>query len=370
MPVSVERFLKRLSESGILSLEDVLGVQSKIPEDRRNRDSQRLAQVLVRQNKLTFFQATALCQERPFGLSIGNYVLQERIGAGGMGSVFKAEHRLMKRSVAVKVLPPSALKDPEVVQRFRREVEAVAKLTHANIVAAHDADEFKGVHFLVMEYVEGVDLARLVRDQGPLPLETALGYVLQAARGLEHAHKRGIIHRDVKPANLLLDGAGTIKILDLGLARFQDSANPAAATAEASSLTKFGSIMGTIDFMSPEQALDTRQADHTSDIYSLGATLYTLLANKPLYGGDTVLARILAHREAPLPSLRDVNVEIPVPLDMIFQRMIAKKREDRYPSMTDVIADLVNWHNPSFTSSSAGGEQRIPQNVISAIFDE
>lgn len=378
MAVSVERFLRRLGESGVLSPEEMLDLEAKIPPGKRSGDAQRLAQELVRQQKLTHFQATALCQDKPYGLTLGNYILQERIGTGGMGAVFKAEHRRMKRSVAVKVLPPAALKDPDVVKRFHREVEAVARLAHPNIVAAHDADEFKGVHFLVMEYVEGIDLARLVREKGPLPLEKAIDYVLQAARGLEHAHKQGIIHRDVKPANLLLDRQETIKILDLGLARFQTKETAAAATEEAASLTQYGSIMGTIDFMSPEQALDSRQADHSSDIYALGGTLYFLLVGKPLYGGDTIMARILAHRESPIPSISAVRPEAPYQLDRIFETMVAKNREDRYGSMTDLIAELSDWANASGISARAQRaaqpdpepEQGIPQNVISAIFDD
>ncbi|HLJ11061.1 MAG TPA: serine/threonine-protein kinase, partial [Planctomycetaceae bacterium] len=293
MPVSVENFLKFLSDSGILSSDDVLGLKARIPEDKRSDDAQELARELVRQKKLTLFQANALYHAKLKGLTLGNYVLLDRIGSGGMGWVFKAEHRRMKRIVAVKVLFPATLKDPDVLKRFHREVEAAAKLTHPNIVAAFDADEFEGKHFLVMEFVDGADLARHVKEHGPMPVDQALDCILQAARGLEHAHAQGIVHRDIKPANLLLDKHGTVKILDMGLARIQEAASSAVPTAEAAALTQLGSIMGTVDFMSPEQALDSRHADQSSDIYSLGATLYFLLLGKPMYEGDTIMTRIL-----------------------------------------------------------------------------
>src|SRR4029077_3002487 len=216
---------------------------------------------------------------------LGNYVLLDKIGAGGMGMVFKAQHRRMKRLVAVKVLPKAGKKDPEVFKRFQRELEAAAKLTHPNIVAAFDADEHEGTHFLVMEYVDGIDLAREVKEHGPLTPEKSLDCILQAARGLEHAHALGIVHRDIQPANLLLDKQNGVKILDMGLARFQVEGQGLRPNSDQASLTQVGNIMGTVDFMSPEQALDSRRADHLSDIYSLGATWHFLLTGQPMYDG-------------------------------------------------------------------------------------
>jgi serine/threonine-protein kinase len=195
MPVSVDSFLKFLGNSGILSSDDLLRIDAQIPKEKRAADAQKLASELVRVNYLTEFQAHVLLLGKPAGLTLGNYVILDKIGAGGMGQVFKAEHRRMKRLVAVKVLPKKGLANPEVFKRFQREVEAAAKLTHPNIVAAFDADECEGIHFLVMEFVDGIDLAREVKQNGPLPVEKSLDCVLQAARGLEHAHARGIIHR-------------------------------------------------------------------------------------------------------------------------------------------------------------------------------
>ena len=207
-----------------------------------------------------------------------------------MGQVFKAEHRRMKRVVAIKMLPPAVTKDAAAVARFQREVEAAAKLSHPNIVAAYDADEANGVHFLVMEYVEGKDLSALVKKDGPLPVAKAVDYVLQAAEGLEFAHGEGVVHRDIKPANLLLDKKGAVKILDMGLARIE---RPLAMPPLQAELDRHAAaIMGTVDYMAPEQAHGHAHADARADIYSLGCTLHYLLTGRPPYGGDTVLKRL------------------------------------------------------------------------------
>jgi len=277
------------------------------------------------------------------GKDVGNYTILEMIGAGGTGIVFKAQHRRMKRVVAIKMLRPSAMERPESVRRFRREVETAAKLAHPNIVVAHDADEVDGNHFLVMEYVDGIDLYRHIKQHGPLSVEQAVKVVLQTAAGLEYAHRQGIIHRDIKPANLLLDKQGTVKILDLGLVRLQNVMNSLDHLEEISALTELGSVIGTVDFMAPEQTVDSRQVDVTSDVYSLGATLFYLLAGKPPYRGSTPMMRIIAHRQAPVPSLRAERPDVPPQIDAIMQRMLAKKKEDRYPSMAKLIGELVHW---------------------------
>ena len=267
--------------------------------------------------------------------TLGEYTIIDQIGAGGMGQVFKARHRKMDRIVALKLLPKQAMSSREAVQRFQREVQAAAKLTHANIVTAYDASEQDGSHFLVMEYVQGSDLYQVVKKQGPLSVDQAVNYIRQAARGLEYAHGKGVIHRDIKPANLLVDPDGTVKILDMGLARFQSGDESADAH-----LTLAGAVMGTPDYMPPEQGLDSATADHRADIYSLGCSLFYLLTGKPVYEGNTIIKKILAHREAALPSLRQVRPDVPANVENCFQRMLAKKPEDRYQSMTEVLADF------------------------------
>ena len=269
------------------------------------------------------------------GLQLGAYRIVRRLGQGGMGTVFLAEHVRMERLVALKVLSPQMTRDPHSVKRFQREVKAAAKLSHPNIVTAFDADEARGLQILVMEYVEGTDLAARVKTKGPLTVLDAIECTLQAARGLAFAHQKGVVHRDIKPANLLIDGAGVVKVLDMGLARIGELEESATA-----GLTSTGTIMGTAEFMAPEQALDTRTAGAPADIYSLGCTLYYLLTGKAPFTGDTLMKILLAHRDRSVPKLGDVRADAPVRLDSLFQRMVAKQVGDRSQSMAEVIAEL------------------------------
>ncbi|MFI4849482.1 MAG: protein kinase [Gimesia chilikensis] len=355
MTMTLEQFATQLDDSGVLSAEDLASFKElHCPEVESAED---LGKLLVKHNKVTRLQAQMVYQGQGDKLRFGNYVIQDKIGSGGMGDVYLARHRRMQREVALKLLPTAMAEDQNVIRRFQREVHAAAKLSHPNIVTAHDADEVDGTHYLVMEYVSGTDLSALVKQQGVLPVGQALDYILQAARGLEYAHQAGIIHRDIKPSNMLLDDNGTIKILDMGLARIDevDEENPATA------LTQSGSVMGTVDYMSPEQAQSTHTADNRSDIYSLGCTLYYLLTGNSVYGGKTVVNRILAHRDQPIPSLASTNVQVPANVDAIYQKMIAKLPEDRFQSMQAVIdaIEKCDLQNPASTMSTKPSDPEL-----------
>ena len=287
--------VKNLIDSRLMTQEEIQRFQRALPPEKQAIEAAEFARELIRRGKLTKYQVEAVCAGRVGGLVIDQYVVLDKIGQGGMGLVVKAQHRTMKRLVAIKALQAERVKSAEAVQRFRREVETAAKLSHPNIVTAYDAREQDGVNYLIMEYVDGHDLAMTLRQRGPLPMETAVDYCLQAARGLAYAHKRGIVHRDIKPGNLLLDGDGTVKVLDMGLARVMGEAAPVAAADEQ--LTETGQVMGTGDYMAPEQAFDSHHVDARADIYSLGCTLYRLLTDRPPYSGESLVQVLVAHRE-------------------------------------------------------------------------
>jgi serine/threonine protein kinase len=332
---TLDEFARSLVESELMTAEKVGSFLGSFPPEKRPKTAPELAREMFRQRLLTKFQAQAVYQGKIKYLVLGNYVVLDRLGGGGMGQVYKAEHRRMERIIALKILPPATTRSRENLLRFQREVKAAAKLVHPNIVTAYDADEAKGFHFLVMECVEGGNLAVWLRLHGPMPVEQAVACVLQAARGLEYAHSEGVIHRDVKPSNLLLDKRGVVKILDMGLARFEQAAGA------ADELTQSGYVMGSVDYMSPEQGYDMRATDHRSDIYGLGCTLWYLLTGRPIYPGESMVQKVLAHREHPVPSLQADRSDVPEGLDLVFRRMVAKKPQNRQQSMTQVIAELL-----------------------------
>jgi|GEM_PF-2174005 len=341
MSLSLAQLSDALARSGLLPAPELSAFVDGLPAEERPQDGPALAGRLCREGRLTPYQSEVLLKGEVKGLVYGDYTVLEKIGAGGMGQVFKAVHRRMKRIVAIKTLPPATLESEKALKRFYREVEAAAKLAHPNIVAAYDAGEWQGIHYFVMEYVEGRDLAQVLRERGPLPVSEAVGALVQAAAGLEHAHAQGVFHRDIKLANLLVDKAGVVKVLDMGIARVQSLADESGDEGLTDGLTNTNQMLGTVEYVAPEQAKNAKVADHRSDIYSLGCCLYKLVSGKPPFTGDSAFMTLMAHMKDPIPSLRATNADVPPKLEEAFQRMMAKQPAARYQAMSEVIGALL-----------------------------
>jgi tRNA A-37 threonylcarbamoyl transferase component Bud32 len=280
------------------------------------------------------------------------------LGQGGMGSVYLAEHRIMERPVALKVVNKALLDNEEALARFRNEIKAAGKLKHDNIVAAYDAEQAGDLHLLVMEYVEGQSLAQVLERSGPLPVADSCRYAHQAALGLQHAHDQRMVHRDIKPQNLMVTREGRVKVLDFGLARL------ASERPRRGAVTVIGAYMGTPEYMAPEQALDARSADIRADIYSLGCTLYCLLAGRPPFAGETAVQQFNAHQSEEAAPLHAVRPEVPVGLSAVVARMLAKDPAARYQTPIEVARELAPFARRE--SRGAGAAPPLPQGTPSA----
>jgi serine/threonine protein kinase len=311
----------------------------------RHADAKALATELVRRGWLTLYQGTQLLKGRGQELALGSYLLLEKVGAGGMGEVYKARHRNMGRIVAVKLIRKERLDNPAAIRRFQREVRAAAVLSHPHIVRAYDADEIGGTHLLVMEYIEGAtDLYRLVKINGPLPVHQACDYIRQAALGLQHAHERGLVHRDIKPANLLLAADGKVlKILDMGLARLDHAAND----DRSASMTHDGTVIGTPDYMAPEQALRSHTVDIRADLYSVGCTFYFLLTGNVPFPGGAITEKLLRHQLHEPTPVEKLRPNVPPGVVAVLRRLMAKTPEERYQSPAEAAAALASFTSPS-----------------------
>jgi tRNA A-37 threonylcarbamoyl transferase component Bud32 len=311
---------------------------------------QALIDQLVERGRLTRYQGTMLLEGRGLDLALGSYLLLEPLGQGGMGLVFKARNLLDGQVVALKHVAGKSLKDRRTVRRFQREIRVLSRLSHPNIVRALEAGRAGDTHFLAMEYVEGVDLHRLLTSSGRLPITQACAYLAQAARGLEHAHSHGLVHRDIKPSNLILQTAplaagqtgrgeagAILKILDLGLARWTGDSEPPDSTT----LTLEDALIGTPDYMAPEQIMDPRDVDIRTDLYSLGCTLYHLLTGQAPFPGGSVTEKLVKHQTCAPVSVRDLRPEVPRSLDELVRTLMAKKPAERYQTPGEVENVLV-----------------------------
>ena len=331
------QFLESAQRIGLLDAEQVLTI-SRETFASGNSTAPVVAAKLVEKQLLTPYQAEELLAGRGEECVLaGRYFISRKLGAGAMGAVYLAHDRKLDRTVAVKVLPSQSVPDQDAVARFQREAKAMAKLSHENIVQAYDSDQDQGRHFLAMEFVEGVNLAQFLRENGPVTPTLAADFVYQAALGLEHAHSKGLVHRDLKPSNLLLAPDHRVKILDLGLARFlQDQVGDATLTRE-------GVGMGTPDYMAPEQFVDAHHVDGRSDIYSLGCTLYHLIAGRVPFPGSSLSEKYAAHEKKEATPLEELCPEVPAGLALVVNRMIAKRPADRFQTAREVAEALAPY---------------------------
>jgi len=301
-------------------------------------DVKKMAGTLVREGVLTYFQAEQFMMGKWRGFTIGKYKLLERIGFGGMGQVFLCEHMYMRRRVAIKVLPPAKAEEPAALGRFYREARAAAALDHPNIVRTHDIDQDGNLHFLVMEYVEGSSLLDMVKKIGPMDWLRATHYIWQASQGLDHAYRVGVIHRDIKPGNILVDRFGISKILDMGLARFYHS--------DDDNLTqKYDekSVLGTADYVAPEQTVNSHDVDVRADIYALGATYYFLLAGHPPFPDGTIAQKLIAHQTREPQPITQIRDDLPEAIVHVLTKMMAKDLTQRFQTPTEVYEALLPY---------------------------
>ncbi len=335
-PATIDAFMQVLEKSSLVEAERLrLFLQQAAGLSSSPR---KLAARLVAVGLLTQFQAEQLLLGKHRGYTLGKYRILERIGTGGHSTVYLGEHLMVKRRVAIKVLPTARSENPAALARFYREARAAGALDHPNLVKAHDVDRDNGLHFLVMEYVDGSSLQQIVARFGPLPIERSAHYIRQAAEGLQAAHASGLVHRDVKPANILLDRRGVIRVLDLGLARFFcDDEDPLTLKFDSNN------VLGTADYVAPEQALNSHEVDSRADIYSLGATFYFLLAGRPLFPEGQITHKLIWHQTRQPTPLRQLRAEIPAELAAVVERMIDKEPPRRYQTAAEVVEALLPW---------------------------
>lgn len=340
---ATREFVRRSMQAGLVELADIKKVVVSLMAEDVVFTAQRLADGLVGADLLTPWQSRKLLAGKGRGFHLGNYRLLRPLGRGGMGVVFLAQHSVMNRLMALKILPADASKDARRIERFKEEARASAKLEHPNIVQAYDFSESDGKLFIVMEYIEGVDLHRAIARDGVMSPGEALDAMIQTTDALAHAHQRGIVHRDIKPSNLLLRNDGVIKVSDMGLARIGY-----AATGTESS----NRLTGTADFIAPEQAINSSTSDARADIYSLGCTWYFLLVGKPPYSGNNVAKRLAKHQTAPVPLVSDVRSDCPPAISLLIQRMMSKRPSERPASAAELLTQLKRIAG----STSVGGE--------------
>jgi serine/threonine protein kinase len=294
---------------------------------------------------------------------LGHFELLKYVGGGGMGRVYRALDTRLDRIVALKILPPEQAADAETVQRFQNEAQSAARLDHENIARVHYVGEDRGIQYIAFEFVEGENIRKLVERKGPLRLEEAVSYTLQAVDALAHSNARHIVHRDIKPSNILITQSGQVKLIDMGLARIRRSESMEA------DLTASGVTLGTFDYISPEQARDPRNTDIRSDIYSLGCTFYFMLTGQPPFPEGTVLQKLLQHHGDPPPDVRQLRGDLPEEVNRVLQKMMAKDPARRYLDTDELIADLTFLAGQmGLQPIGPGGKARLPASTMKGSF--
>lgn len=337
-PVTAEDLVELIRKSGVIDenlLSDYLRRSGGRGLPAAARDC---AAEMVREAVITAFQAEQYLQGKYRGFTIGNYKLLERVGIGGMGQVFLCEHLHLKKRVAVKVLPPHKANQPSALGRFYREARAAASIEHPNVVRTHDIDKDGELHYIVMDYVNGPNLLDVVKKFGPMDVGRATSYIHQVSKGLDCAFRAGIIHRDLKPGNILIDRRGVARLLDLGLARFYTDNNDLLTLKYDEK-----AVLGTADYVAPEQVADSHTVDARADIYSLGATFYFLLAGHPPFPTGTVSQKLNWHCTRDPEPIRKLRPEVSHGLAAALEKMMAKDPKARFQSAAFLAEELSIW---------------------------
>lgn len=341
--IAIESFWNLLQRSGVIHENNLGTLREEYEHDLAHLDgAKKVADDLVARELLTRWQADMILQGRHKGFFLGPYRLLDLLGKGGMGSVYLAEHQLMRRRSAVKVLPSKKINKPSMLERFTREAQAVAAMDHPNIVRAYEFNkellDKTEVYYLAMEFVKGQDLQALVENKGVLDYVRAADFIRQAALGLAHSHESGLVHRDIKPANLLVDAKGVVKLLDLGLVKSFHNSAEASLTGEHEN-----TVLGTADYLAPEQAVSSRDVDYRADIYSLGYTFYFSLTGHPPFPEGTIHQRMAAHQSRHAEPIIKDRSDVPDEMVAIINKMVAKRPVDRYQSAADVCQAISDW---------------------------
>ncbi|MBX7074366.1 MAG: protein kinase [Pirellulales bacterium] len=350
--LTADDLLYALADSSLITPELLAKLRKRVDDAGGKVDPRTIAKYLIDRDHLSLWQANQLLAGRR-AFYLGRYKLLDRIGQGGMGVVFKARHAVMDRIVALKVMSRALLDNPHAVARFNREVKTAAALNHPNIITAFDADAVGNTHFLVMEFVDGKDLNTWLRAIGPFPIAAACECAMQAAQGLSYAHRQGLVHRDIKPVNLLISwnaetSRPVLKILDLGLARFISESH------EEGGLTRLGQTIGTPDYIAPEAAQSFKTADIRADIFSLGCALFKLLTGRLPYSGDNTMEKLMARSSHDAPLLRSLRADAPAELEALVAKMLARDPATRFQTPADLVAALT-----PFAASTNGDQQSL-----------